>query len=141
MKFIVVDDNKTFRDGIKYYLENILFYQVIDVASDGKEFLISKHIHLADLILMDIEMPNFNGIETVKRALWENSFLKFIAVTNYTDKAYLIDLLGAGFKACVFKQNIYDDLENAIKAVENNKLYFPKDINITNDDKSSKPLK
>ena len=133
MKFIVVDDNKTFRDGIKYYLENILSHEVIGVASDGKEFLKMKNNHEADIILMDIEMPNLNGIETVKKALWDNSYLKFIAVTSYTETAYLLDLLSAGFKACIFKQNVYDELENAINAVVSNQIYFPRNINLTKD--------
>jgi DNA-binding NarL/FixJ family response regulator len=129
MKFIVVDDDKTFRDGIKYYLGNILNHEVINMAADGLEFINLENMHEADIILMDIEMPKLNGIKTVKKALWENSFLKFIAVTNYTDKAYLIELISAGFKCCVFKTNIYEELESAIKAVVNNELFFPKDIN------------
>jgi DNA-binding NarL/FixJ family response regulator len=125
MKFIVVDDNKTFRDGIKFYLENILSYEVIGVASDGEEFLKMKNSHEADIILMDIDMPNLNGIETIKKALWENNRFKFIAVTSYTDKAYLLELISAGFKGCVFKSNIYDELENTIFKITANKSCFP----------------
>ncbi len=130
MKFIVVDDNKTFRDGIKYYLENILSHKVIGVASDGEEFLKMENTHEADIVLMDIEMPNLNGIETIKKALWENHYVKFIAITNYTDKVYLLDLISAGFKACVFKPNIYDELENAILKIIANKSCFPPGIKI-----------
>ena len=130
MKFIVVDDNKTFRDGIKYYLENILSHKVIGVASDGEEFLKMENSREADIILMDIEMPNLNGIETIKKALWDNSTLKFIAITNYSDKAYLLELIGAGFKACVFKSNIYEELENTIFKIIANKSCFPPGIKI-----------
>lgn len=133
MKFIVVDDNKIFREGLKYYLESILLHKVIGVVNDGLEFLQLKNIHEADIILMDIEMPNMNGIEAVKKALWENSNLKFIAITDYTDKAYLLDLIGAGFKSCVFKSNIYEELKEAITLVMNKELFFPKDINLEND--------
>lgn len=133
MKFIIVDDNNTFREGIKYYLENMLLHEVIGTASDGLEFLLIKNIHEADIILMDIEMPNMNGIETVKKALWGNSNLKFIAITDYTDKAYLLELIGAGFRSCVFKSNIYEGLKEAISSVMNNKLFFPDDINLNND--------
>ena len=134
MKFIVVDDNKTFREGIKYYLENILSHKVIGLADDGLKFLQLKNIHEADIILMDIEMPNMNGIEAVEKALWENTKLKIIAVTSYTDKAYLLELIGAGFKSCVFKSYIYENLKKAITSVMNNKLFFPKDINLNNEE-------
>ena len=131
MKFIVVDDNATFRDGLVYYLENILEYKVIGEASNGEEYLGLKNAYEADIILMDIEMPKLNGLQTVKKALWENQYLNFIAITSYTEKAYLIELIEAGFKSCVFKSNIYEELEEAINAVINKQLFFPKDINTT----------
>ncbi len=130
MNFIIVDDNKTFRESLKFHLESTLNYTVLNEYEDGVSFLDSENIHLADIILMDIEMPKMNGIEVVKKALWENSFLKFIAVTSYTDKAYLLDLLGAGFKACVFKSSIFEELEKAIIAVQHKHFYFPGDINL-----------
>lgn len=130
MKFIVVDDNKTFREGVKFYLENILQHEVIHMASDGLEFLKIENKRDADIIIMDIEMPNMNGIDAVKIAIWEQSDLNFIAVTNYSDKAYLDELIGAGFKSCIFKSNIYDELEKAINAVKKNQLSFPKKMNI-----------
>lgn len=128
MKLIVVDDNKTFLNGLIFYLVNVLSYSVIGTARDGLEFLDLKNIHEADIILMDIEMPNLNGIETVERALWRDSDLKFIAITSYTEKTYLDDLLSAGFKSCVFKPNVFDELNDAIKLVIQNKYYFPSNI-------------
>ncbi len=132
MKFIVVDDSKTFREGIKFYLENMLGHEVIKMVGDGLEFLELKNKCDADIIIMDIEMPHLNGIETVKKSMWDNQYLKFIAVTNYTDKAYLNELIEAGFKSCVFKANIHDELQDAINSVKNNKLFFPKGINLQN---------
>lgn len=132
MKFIVVDDNQTFREGIKFYLENILNHTVIDIASNGLEFLNLPNRNEADIILMDIEMPHLNGIETVKKAIWDNQYLTFIAVTSFIDKAYLDELIEAGFKSCVFKSNIYTELQEAIKAVVQKNLFFPKNITLQN---------
>ena len=112
---------------------NMFSYEVVGMANDGEEFLKIKNVHKADIILMDIQMPNLNGIETVKKALWEYQFQKFIAITNYTDSAYLLELISAGFAGCVFKYNIYDELENAINAVRIDQLYFPNDIIINKD--------
>lgn len=67
MKIIVVDDNKTFRDGITYYLENVLKHEVISTAENGTDFLHLNNAHEADIILMDVEMPGVNGIEAAKR--------------------------------------------------------------------------
>ena len=130
-KVIIVDDNATFREGMVFFLENVLNFEVIDVASDGEEFLKNQRTKNADIILMDIEMPKLNGIETIKQYMWNVKECKAIAVTNYEEKAYLTELIGAGFKGCVFKKNIYDELENAIKTVLNNRIYYPKNIRIS----------
>jgi DNA-binding NarL/FixJ family response regulator len=128
MKVIVVDDNKTFREGITYYLENVLNYEVINTAENGTEFLLLENTHEADIILMDVEMPGLNGIETAKKALWDSSFLRIIALTSYTEKAYLSELIQAGFKACIFKSEVYDNLEKTFEKVLANKICFPKSI-------------
>lgn len=128
MKFIVVDDCKTFREGIKFFLENILNHEVVGMAKNGEEFLQMENKLKADIILMDIEMPKINGVEAAKKALWENKSLKFIAVTSYKDKAYLKDLIYAGFKACIFKDYFYDEFEETISTVINDHVRFPNEI-------------
>lgn len=130
MKFILVDDNEVFLDSVKFLVESIHNHEVIDTASNGKEFLEMEKLHEADIILIDIEMPVMNGIEAVKQALWKNRELKCIAVTGYKDKAYLTDLISSGFRACIFKDSIYDDFEQTINLVAQNKLQFPRDIQV-----------
>jgi DNA-binding NarL/FixJ family response regulator len=61
---IIVDDQSHFRESLKSFLEEELEYHVIGVARSGAEFLEMNNISLADVILMDIEMPEFNGMET-----------------------------------------------------------------------------
>ena len=75
-------------------------------------------------------MPEMNGIEATKRALWKDKDIKVIAVTNYQDKAYLKTLISAGFRGCVFKNNVFEELESALKKVYEMKFYFPKDIQL-----------
>jgi DNA-binding NarL/FixJ family response regulator len=77
---------------------------------------------------MDIQMPEMNGITVAKKALWEMHELKIIAITMYRDKAYLKELIEAGFKGCVFKSRIYDDLPVALERVMEQKIYYPDDI-------------
>ena len=128
LNIIIVDDNLQFRRRLKYYIENELGYSVIGEASDGIEFLKLQNAIRADIILMDIVMDKMGGLETVKRSLWQNFHLKIIAITMYIEKAYLDELIEAGFKGCVFKQNIYNQLPAALDEVKNGKLYFPDNI-------------
>ncbi|NJO69344.1 MAG: response regulator transcription factor [Bacteroidetes bacterium] len=121
---ILVDDSDTFREGLKFYLENILSCHVCAEASNGKEFMQLKNKCLADIILMDLEMPEMSGIETARLFLSEYS-KNIIAITSYEDNIYLIGLKEAGFKGYINKKNIYDELQNAMKQVMGGKIYFP----------------
>jgi DNA-binding NarL/FixJ family response regulator len=134
LNFIIVDDNDIFRSGIKFYLEKMLSHNVIQEFGNGEDFLKSTNYNKADIILMDIEMPKINGIQAAKNILWEFPELKIIAITNYQEKAYLNTLIKAGFKGCVFKNNIYDDLEIAIKSVMRNQMFFPENIKIIHEE-------
>ena len=131
MKIIIVDDNKTFREGIKYFLERCLNYDVIEIVDDGAAFLKLKNVHTADIILMDIQMPQINGIHATKRVLWDMNYLKIIAITMYNDNAYLTELIEAGFKGYVIKNQIYEELQKAIETVASGKLYFPSYIKLS----------
>lgn len=129
VKIIVVDDSATFREGLRFFIENMLFCTVIAEASNGHEFLQLKNKHLADIILMDIQMPTLNGIEAVLND--DNNYLrKFIAISSFEDKVYLTQLLETGFKGYISKNNIYKELKKAIELVAAGCLYFPDNIKV-----------
>lgn len=130
MKLIIVDDNIQFRESMEIYLNMRLGHKVISSYDSPLSFLDSNELYKADIILMDIEMPGMNGIEATKRALWKDKDIKIIAVTNYQDKAYLKTLISAGFKGCVFKNSVFEELNIALNKVYKQKFYFPKDIQL-----------
>jgi len=130
LKLIIVDDNETFRKGISFFVVTMLKHKLIAELGDGEQFLSLPNVVEADIVLMDIEMPNINGIEAIKKYLWMNRELKAIAITNYEETAYLTELIGAGFRGCVLKKNIYNELDNAIKDVIQGKVYFSEDIKV-----------
>lgn len=129
LKIIIADDNSKFREGLKFYLEKVLNYKVLDEVDSGEAFLNLENSFLADIILMDISMPNINGILAAKTYL-NNHQGKIIAITSYEEKTYLNELIEAGIKGCVYKKDIYEHLNPAIKRVMHNDLYFPKNINL-----------
>lgn len=129
-KIIIVDDSRTFRNGLKFLIENKEKYEIIGEAANGDEFSHLKNIDEADIIFMDLNMPDSNGIEIAKRTLWDKPFLNIIAITMYTDNAYMIKLLEAGFKGCIFKTTITSDFDMAVEKVMRGKYFFPKNIKI-----------
>jgi DNA-binding NarL/FixJ family response regulator len=128
MKFLIVDDNEHYREGLKFYLKKIGFDNIIAEYADGEELLKSDAFYHADIILMDIMMPNVDGYAAAKYVIEEKPSASIIAVTMFQEKAYLLDLIQTGFKACVYKLNIYNELPKAIEAVSQGKLYFPEEI-------------
>ena len=124
IKLIVVDDNKTFRDAVKLFLTNEYNVNIIGEASNGIEFLNLMEIIQSDIVLMDIEMPDLNGIAATKKWCLRNPYTKVIAVTMYSDQAYLLSLIEAGFKGCVFKNSFFNEIGKAIDTVHSGGLYF-----------------
>lgn len=132
LKIILVDDNQIFRESIKDLLVNKFGYNVIAEASDGSEFLeLPKNLR-ADIVLMDLSMPEVDGFKATKRYFWDFPQSKIIAVTNHVEKAYLLKLIEVGFKGCIFKNDIFTELQPAIECVMAGKMWFHDDLEILN---------
>jgi len=130
LKVILADDNETFREALKSVLVKKFDAQIVAEASNGDEFRNIRNLWNADLIFMDIMMPDTSGITLAREAIANDPALNFVAVTMHYDKVYLLPLLGAGFKGCIFKNNIFTELQNAIEVILNGQLYFPREISI-----------
>lgn len=142
----IVDDHKLFREGLKLILNEFSFVDQIYEASSGKDFLQLIHNHVqSDIIFMDIEMPELNGIEATQRAMELNPDLKIIALSMYGDEDYYTRILDAGAKGFILKNSGIHDVEAAIENVLNGKNYFSQEIllgilNSMNKKKSALPV-
>jgi DNA-binding NarL/FixJ family response regulator len=132
VSIMLVDDNNTFRESFKLIMSRYEDYEITGEAENGVQALELLDKFVPDLVFMDIQMPEMDGIEATKRMLWRFSFIKFIAITMYNDEAYIYKLLEAGFKGCIFKDNIYDELDGALIQLANNAYFFPEKIKLKN---------
>lgn len=130
IKTIIVDDNSTFLEGLSSCISDDDKFEIIAKFSTGIDLLKSEALDRADLLLMDIEMPQLNGIETAKKVDYLNPSIKMIAITLYQDAVYLEQIIEAGFKGFVNKVNIPDDLFESIDSVLNGNFLFPKNIKL-----------
>lgn len=130
MRLIIVDDNKQFRKTLKLFINESLQHEVIAEAESGEEFLELDPITIreADIILMDIMMGNINGFETTKRITWKYPKLLILAVTMHVEKVFLNEVIEAGFKGCVFKSEIFDTLEIALREVAAGHIFVNKQL-------------
>jgi DNA-binding NarL/FixJ family response regulator len=128
INIILVDDHSLFRDGLKFILTQISGYTIIGEASNGKEFLELLKTTSPDLVLMDIAMPEMDGIEATKRALDLYPDLKIVALSSYGDEIYYRQMIEKGVQGFVTKSSNKEELEFAINTVVNGKNYFSQDL-------------
>lgn len=130
MQILLVDDNDAFRESLKLFLEGHLHYHIVGEYSDGKQFIESDNPR-ADIILMDINMPQMNGLQAAKSRTWEDNSSKIIAVSQYNESVDIKQLIGVGFRGFVSKMNLFRDIENAIDIVQKGGYFFPEELNIS----------
>ena len=127
-KLILVDDHCLFRDSLKFVLLNAGNVEVIAEASDGLEFLEALKHHRPDLVLMDISMPNMNGIEATRKAIEKYPDLKIVVLSMFGEEQYYQSMLQAGAKGMVLKESGSDELLAAIETVMGGDFYFSREI-------------
>lgn len=128
IRIFLVDDHTIFRDGLKSLLSQEEGFRVVGEAENGMEFLKKFTGSNADIVLMDISMPEMDGPETVEKALAKFPNLKIITLTSYSDQVYYYKMIKAGVQGFVQKSADSNELEKAIRDVYKGGNYFPQDI-------------
>jgi DNA-binding NarL/FixJ family response regulator len=128
IRIAIVDDHSLFREGIKLVLNQIMNFSVVFDSCDGLEFIRSLETSDYDVVLMDIEMPVLDGIESSRRALQIRPELKIIALTMFSDIGYYSRMIQAGVKGFILKKANKSELEHAIVSVYNSGNYFSLEI-------------
>lgn len=123
-KVILVDDHKLFREGLKFVIMQMDNIEVVAEASNGKEFLEILEYQDADLVLMDIAMPELNGIEATKQALDKRPALKILVLSMFCDEEYYFQMIQAGVMGFVLKEVGKSELEEAITTVLRGESFF-----------------
>ncbi len=128
IKVILADDHKIVREGLRSILENELRLQVIAQADNGRSTVqLAKELR-PDIVIMDISMPDLNGIQATAQILQDAPSTKIIALSMHSDKKYVSEMLRAGASAYLLKDCAVDELERAIQAVLSGKSYVSPDV-------------
>lgn len=146
IKLMIVDDHALIREGLTKILEMEENFEIVFKAADGNEAIEYIKDNNLDIVLLDINMPNMNGIETLKKIKQINPSLKIIMLTVYDAREYLIETLNLGANGYMLKDAEAESLVKAIEAVYNGGSYIHpnlagelfKEINRQRTNKSSK---
>jgi len=128
IKIILVDDHEIFRNGLKMVLGKLKYAKVVAEASNGKEFLELLKQHQPDVVLMDIEMPEMNGIDATMEALKKYPDLKVIALTMFNEDEYIQSMIDTGVKGFLIKNIRKETLDKAIQTVLNGGNYYSEEL-------------
>jgi two-component system, NarL family, response regulator NreC len=121
---LLVDDHEVVRSGLRMLLENQDDLEIVGEANTGIEAVQLAQELGPDVILMDITLPDFSGIEATRRLQKAGCTSKIIALTIHEDEQYFFEMLQAGASGYVPKRAAPDDLMNAIRAVYTGEVYI-----------------
>lgn len=125
---MIADDHVLLREGLKQILELEDDIEVVAQAGDGEEAIEKAQEYDIDVILLDINMPKTNGIETLRRLKDLGIRSKIIILTIHEDREYLFETMKIGANGYVLKDSDADGLIKAIKDVNDGKTYIQPSI-------------
>lgn len=129
IKVALVDDHVLFRNGLKLLLNNEPNIEVTMEASDGSIFLSQLSVDTPpDIVLMDISMPNMDGIEATRLAVERIPNIKIIALSMFGEEDYYYKMISAGVKGFLLKNSEINDVKEAIAQVMAGNSYFSQEL-------------
>lgn len=117
IRVLLADDHTIVRQGLKLILASHSDLEVVGEAANGSEAVdLAKKLH-PDIVLIDVAMPDMNGIEATKRMVQNDSRLKVLVLSMHKEAVYVREILRAGARGYILKDAIDNELLNAIRSV------------------------
>jgi DNA-binding NarL/FixJ family response regulator len=124
IRVVLADDHIIMRKGLRLLLERQPNITVVGEASDGRECVELAQAEKPDVVVMDLAMPNLNGIEAARQIVGQNPAIAVAVLSMHSDESYVIRALKAGARAYLLKDSAESDLIGAIKALSDGKSFF-----------------
>ena len=124
IKVAIADDHKIFRDGIKMALKDRDYLKILWEAEDGKDLMHKLKLKQPDVLLMDIRMPEIDGVNAIGILRKEYEEIKIIVLTMYDDQEMITKMMEMGANAYLTKTTDPDEIYQAILTCMNDDFYF-----------------
>jgi two-component system, NarL family, response regulator NreC len=123
-KVLLADDHRLMRAGLRFVVEQNPEFIVVGEADDGRQAVSMAESLRPDVVVMDIGMPNLNGIEAARQITAAQPEISVVMLSMHSDEGYVLRALKAGAKAYLLKDSAEADLGQAIEAVKGGKSFF-----------------
>ena len=124
IRVLIVDDILETRESVRKLLQFEADLSVVGHAGSGMEALAMAKEHRPDVVLMDINMPELNGVEATRRLTEQAPEISVVVLSMYSDRRYVAEMFKAGAKGYILKSSVFDDLCRAITTVAERRHYF-----------------
>jgi DNA-binding NarL/FixJ family response regulator len=124
IKIILADDHAVLRHGLSKSFQNEDDMEVIAQSKDGRSTVELVKELKPDIVIMDIGMPDLNGIEATRQIVQNRPRTKIIALSMHSSKNFIIEMFKAGASGYLLKDCEFDELLNAIRVVASDKVYI-----------------
>lgn len=124
IRILLADDHQLMRSGLRLLIEQQPDLTVVGEAADGREAVALAKSLRPDVAVMDISMPNLNGIEAAHQITQSHAELAVIVLSMHPDESYVLRALKAGAKGYLLKDSAESDLITAVRAVARGKSFF-----------------
>jgi two-component system response regulator NreC len=123
-RVVIADDHQILRQGLRTLLEKEPDVQVVGEAKDGRQALSMVRELMPHVVVMDVKMPDLEGIEATRQIRSEFPQVKVIALSMYSDRRLVKDMLKAGANGYLLKDCAFEELAQAIRLAMSNKTYL-----------------
>ncbi|MGH9721571.1 MAG: response regulator [Bryobacteraceae bacterium] len=124
MKILLADDHKMLRRGLRRILEEHADLEVVGEAADGREAVELAGQLQPDVIVMDIAMPQMNGIEATRQIIQRHPKTSVVILSMYSDENYVVQVLRAGARGYLLKDSAEEELIDAVRAASAGEPFF-----------------
>jgi DNA-binding NarL/FixJ family response regulator len=125
---LIADDHQIVREGLRSLLAKEPWIRVVGEAAEGRTTLRLARELAPDVIIMDVAMPDLNGIEATRQIVAEFPAIRVLALSMHDDRRFVLNMLKAGAKGYLLKDCAFKDLVKAIRVVVANRIYLGSEV-------------
>ena len=123
-KVLLADDHQIMRNGLRKLLENEDGMEIVSETDNGRDAVRIANELQPDIVVMDIAMPDMNGIEATRRIIAANPDVKILALSMHKEKRLIFEMFDAGAKGYLLKECAFEEVLRAIRVVQHGELYL-----------------